>query len=124
MLIPRCAHPIFIRGLHPFRSILDRPISLPPFLVAVVLRVVCSVDPSPDGLFLIVSWLEAPYSFQVPCGRFPKRVQLWDAKDGSLIRVSPTSVGSFVSGRVGVGQRERLASSTRHVVAAAVRCPE
>lgn len=68
------------------------------------MRVARSVDPSPDGLFLIVSWLEAPYSFQVPCGRFPKRVQLWDAKDGSLIRVSHTSFISVVGVKVGVGE--------------------
>ena len=34
--------------------------------------------PSPDARFLIVSWLERPFSYNVPCGRFPKRVQLWD----------------------------------------------
>ncbi|GAX75673.1 hypothetical protein CEUSTIGMA_g3116.t1 [Chlamydomonas eustigma] len=44
-----------------------------------------SVDPSPDGNFLLVSWLEKPYSFNVPCGRFPQRTQLWD-RSGSLVR--------------------------------------
>lgn len=42
------------------------------------------VDVSPDGRYLLVSWLERPWSFNVPCGRFPKRVQLWRA-DGSLV---------------------------------------
>ena len=37
-----------------------------------------SFAPSPDARFLLVAWLERPYSYTVPCGRFPKRVQLWD----------------------------------------------
>jgi len=48
-------------------------------------RMYSEVDVSPDGRYLLVSWLERPYSFNVPCGRFPKRVQLWRA-DGSLVR--------------------------------------
>lgn len=36
-----------------------------------------AVSPSPDGRFLLVAWLERPFSFAVPCGRFPKTVQLW-----------------------------------------------
>ena len=41
-------------------------------------RVYVGVDPSPDNQFLLVSWLERPYSFNVPCGRFPRTTQLWD----------------------------------------------
>ena len=41
-------------------------------------RLYCSLDPSPDGLFMLVAWLARPFSYNVPCGRFPKRVQLWD----------------------------------------------
>lgn len=37
-----------------------------------------SFAPSPDARFLLVAWLERPFSYTVPCGRFPKRVQLWD----------------------------------------------
>ena len=44
-----------------------------------------SVDTSPDGRYQLVSWLERPYSFTVPCGRFPRRTQLWD-RDGHLVR--------------------------------------
>ena len=36
------------------------------------------VAASPDGRFILAAWLERPFSFTVPCGRFPKRVQLWD----------------------------------------------
>ncbi len=42
------------------------------------------VDPSPDGEFLLVTWLEPPFSYIVPCGRFPQRSQLW-RRDGSLV---------------------------------------
>jgi dienelactone hydrolase len=35
------------------------------------------VDPSPDGRYVLVSWIERPFSFTVPCGRFPARVELW-----------------------------------------------
>ena len=41
-------------------------------------RLYTSFAPSPDARFLLVAWLERPFSYNVPCGRFPKRVQLWD----------------------------------------------
>ena len=41
-------------------------------------RLYTSFAPSPDAKYLLVAWLERPYSYTVPCGRFPKRVQLWD----------------------------------------------
>lgn len=31
-------------------------------------------DPSPDGQYVIMAALERPFSYAVPCGRFPKRV--------------------------------------------------
>lgn len=37
-----------------------------------------SFAPSPDARYVMVAWLERPFSYTVPCGRFPKRVQLWD----------------------------------------------
>ncbi|KAG1675325.1 hypothetical protein FOA52_015999 [Chlamydomonas sp. UWO 241] len=48
-------------------------------------RVYIDVDPSPDGRFILVSWLERPWSYTVPCGRFPRRTQLWDST-GRLVR--------------------------------------
>ncbi len=48
-------------------------------------RLYSRIDPSTDGKFLLVEYLEPPYSYLVPCGRFPKRVQLWRA-DGSFVR--------------------------------------
>lgn len=48
-------------------------------------RLYTASSPSPDGRYLLVSWLEPPYSYTVPCGRFPKRVQLWDC-NGNFVR--------------------------------------
>lgn len=44
-----------------------------------------SIDPSPDGKYLLVSFIRRPYSFIVPCGRFPKKVDLWTA-NGEFVR--------------------------------------
>ncbi|KAK9835947.1 hypothetical protein WJX81_000393 [Elliptochloris bilobata] len=48
-------------------------------------RLYTSFAPSPDGRFLLVAWLERPFSYTVPCGRFPKRIQLWD-REGNVLR--------------------------------------
>ncbi|CAD7702471.1 unnamed protein product, partial [Ostreobium quekettii] len=29
---------------------------------------------SPDSRFLLVSWMDRPFSYETPCGRFPKKV--------------------------------------------------
>lgn len=44
-----------------------------------------SMDPSPDEKYLLISSIHRPYSFIVPCGRFPKKVDLWTT-DGKFIR--------------------------------------
>ncbi|XP_027353350.1 probable glutamyl endopeptidase, chloroplastic isoform X2 [Abrus precatorius] len=44
-----------------------------------------SMDPSPDRKYVLISSIHRPYSFIVPCGRFPKKVELWSA-DGKFIR--------------------------------------
>lgn len=44
-----------------------------------------SLDPSPDENYIMISSMHRPYSFNVPCGRFPKKVDLWTA-DGKFIR--------------------------------------
>ena len=43
-------------------------------------RLYTSFCPSPDAKYVLVAWLERPFSYTVPCGRFPKRVQLWDRR--------------------------------------------
>lgn len=44
-----------------------------------------SVDPSPDDKYIMLSSIHRPYSYIVPCGRFPKKVELWTV-DGKFIR--------------------------------------
>ncbi|KDP28258.1 hypothetical protein JCGZ_14029 [Jatropha curcas] len=44
-----------------------------------------SMDPSPDQKYLLISSLHRPYSFIVPCGRFPKKVEIWTT-DGEFVR--------------------------------------
>lgn len=44
-----------------------------------------SLDPSPDENYLLLSSIHRPYSFIVPCGRFPKKVDLWTTK-GEFVR--------------------------------------
>ncbi|XP_002992516.2 probable glutamyl endopeptidase, chloroplastic [Selaginella moellendorffii] len=44
-----------------------------------------SLDPSPDGNYLLVSTMHRPYSFSVPCGRFPKRTEVW-TRSGRLVQ--------------------------------------
>ncbi|KAJ8492061.1 hypothetical protein OPV22_013782 [Ensete ventricosum] len=44
-----------------------------------------SIDPSPDDKYILVSSIHRPYSYIVPCGRFPKKVELWTTT-GKFIR--------------------------------------
>lgn len=48
-------------------------------------RLYTSVDPSPDGKYILAEMIERPFSFTMPCGRFPSRRQLWTA-DGAFVR--------------------------------------
>jgi dipeptidyl aminopeptidase/acylaminoacyl peptidase len=49
-------------------------------------RLYTGISPSPGAQFLLVSWLERPYSYALPCGRFPKRVEVWAAATGAPVR--------------------------------------
>ncbi|XP_047315858.1 probable glutamyl endopeptidase, chloroplastic isoform X2 [Impatiens glandulifera] len=44
-----------------------------------------SMDISPDEKYLLLSSIHRPYSFIVPCGRFPTKVDLWTT-DGKFVR--------------------------------------
>ncbi|KAH9626868.1 hypothetical protein KSS87_002268 [Heliosperma pusillum] len=44
-----------------------------------------SLDPSPDEKYIMLDSFHRPYSYTVPCGRFPKKVDLWTA-DGKFVR--------------------------------------
>lgn len=44
-----------------------------------------SMDPSPDQTYILISSTHKPFSFVVPCGRFPKKVDVWKA-NGEFVR--------------------------------------
>ncbi len=46
--------------------------------------IIASAMPSPDGRFILVDTLHAPYSYQVPMERFPRRTQILDRSGASL----------------------------------------
>jgi dipeptidyl aminopeptidase/acylaminoacyl peptidase len=48
-------------------------------------RIYTRCDPSPDGKYAIVEAIHRPYSYSVPCGRFPKKVWVADS-DGKVVR--------------------------------------
>jgi dipeptidyl aminopeptidase/acylaminoacyl peptidase len=77
-------------------------------------RVYTGTAPSPDGRFMLVSWFDRPYSYAVPCGRFPKKVELWDT-EGTLVRQIadlplaediPIAFNSCRKGPRGIGWRD------------------
>jgi dipeptidyl aminopeptidase/acylaminoacyl peptidase len=44
-----------------------------------------AVDPSPNGQYVLVQRIHAPYSYSVPSSRFPLSMEVWD-RDGRLVR--------------------------------------
>lgn len=44
-----------------------------------------SADPSPDGKYIYVETVHRPYSYLVPMGRFPVRMEIWDST-GAVVR--------------------------------------
>ncbi|CAL9149877.1 unnamed protein product, partial [Musa hybrid cultivar] len=44
-----------------------------------------SIDPSPDDKYILVTSIHRPYSYIVPCGRFPKKIELWTTT-GKFVR--------------------------------------
>ena len=51
-------------------------------------RIYTRFSKSPDQKYLIVSYIEKPFSYAVPCGRFPKRVELWNAEGEKLREIT------------------------------------
>jgi dipeptidyl aminopeptidase/acylaminoacyl peptidase len=41
-------------------------------------------SPSPDGRYILTSRIQRPYSYLFPAGRFPRKVEVWDAS-GKLV---------------------------------------
>eukprot|EP00850_Spirogloea_muscicola_P015508 SM000119S25651 [mRNA] locus=s119:274744:280961:+ [translate_table: standard] len=44
-----------------------------------------SIDPSPDEKYILITSIERPFSLLVPCGRFPKRVEVWN-RDAEVVQ--------------------------------------
>ena len=49
-------------------------------------RIYTSVAPSPDGQYLLMEWLEKPFSYQVPWSRFPLSSAVY-TRDGQLVQM-------------------------------------
>ena len=47
-----------------------------------------AVAPSPDGRYLLVTTAHRPFSYVVPLGRFPQRIEVWDLDGGLVKRVT------------------------------------
>lgn len=43
-------------------------------------------DPSPDGKYAILEYIQKPFSYLVPCGRFPKTTELWSLEEGKRLK--------------------------------------
>lgn len=41
-------------------------------------RMYVGLDSSPDDSKLLLSWIERPFSYELPVGRFPRVWQVWD----------------------------------------------
>ena len=72
------------------------------------------VAPSPDGRYVLTERIERPYSYLVPAGRFPLRIDVLDARTGAPVRTVatlplqenvPVSFGSTTEGVRGVSWR-------------------
>ena len=84
-----------------------------------------SVQPSPDGAWLLTSELHTPFSYHVPVGRFPRRITVRRA-DGTEVMVVddlpladdvPVPFGSVRRGRRTVGWRADVPASLYWVAA-------
>ena len=49
-------------------------------------RIYISVEPSPDGQYLLMDWIDEPFSYQVPWSRFPRTTAIADLK-GNVVQV-------------------------------------
>ncbi|KAK3243801.1 hypothetical protein CYMTET_46564 [Cymbomonas tetramitiformis] len=49
-------------------------------------RMYTSISSSPNGRFALVSYFQQPFSYTVPCGRFPRVSELWDLERNQFVR--------------------------------------
>ena len=71
-------------------------------------RIHTRCDPSPDGAFVIMEELHRPFSYEIPCGRFPKRVWVVN-RDGETGLVVPPGEAGALAGAI----RELLSNPAR-----------
>jgi len=75
---------------------------------------ISSMDPSPDGRFILLETMHRPFSYLVPYYRFPNRIEVIDT-DGGLVQLIedqplmenvPTGFGSTTTGIRSIGWRQ------------------
>ena len=75
---------------------------------------IASMDPSPDGRFILMETMLRPFSYLVPYYRFPNRIEVIDT-DGGLVQLIeeqplqenvPTGFGSTTTGIRSIGWRQ------------------
>ena len=75
---------------------------------------ITSMDPSPDGRFILLETMHRPFSYLVPYYRFPNRIEVIDT-DGGLVELIeeqplrenvPTGFGSTTTGIRSIGWRQ------------------
>ncbi len=54
------------------------------------------VEPSPDGRYLYVETTHRPYSYVVPRGRFPVRMEVWDAMGKPVKEIADRGLQEFL----------------------------
>ncbi len=78
-----------------------------------------SMDPSPDGRYLLVQTVQKPFSYSLQENSFPRRIEIWDLKtNNSVHRVAdlplqdqvPVSFGSVPTGPRSVEWRDDAAA--------------
>ncbi|MBD3220622.1 hypothetical protein GF314_05225, partial [bacterium] len=47
--------------------------------------IVASMDPSPDGRYLLTETIHRPYSYSLQQDRFPTRIEVWDLRRGEVV---------------------------------------
>ncbi len=74
---------------------------------------IMSVDPSPNGKYILIKRIHGPYSYTVPSSRFPRSIEVWNT-DGELVYTVaevpladniPIAFGSVRKGRRSVSWR-------------------